>query len=123
PANAEDYKVRGERLSTELAAIDARFKTEFAGIPEARRKIVTSHDAFGYFANAYGIQFVAPEGVSTESEASAADVARIIRQIKAENITALFAENISDPRLLNQIARETGVKVGGALYSDALSPP
>lgn len=123
PAHAADYKARGETLSAELAAVDARLKAEFAAVPEARRKIVTSHDAFGYFANAYGIQFVAPEGVSTESEASAADVAKIIRQIKAENITALFAENITDPRLLNQIARETGVKVGGALYSDALSPP
>jgi zinc/manganese transport system substrate-binding protein len=123
PANAGDYKARGEKLSAELAATDARLKEAFAKIPEARRKIVTSHDAFGYFASAYGIQFVAPEGVSTESEASAADVAKIIRQIKAEKITALFAENISDPRLLNQIARETNVKIGGALYSDALSPP
>jgi zinc/manganese transport system substrate-binding protein len=123
PAHASDYKARGEALSAELAAIDARLKAEFSGIPEARRKVVTSHDAFAYLADAYGIQFVAPEGVSTESEASAADVARIIRQIKAENITALFAENVTDPRLLNQIARETGAKIGGALYSDALSPP
>ncbi|WP_018183772.1 metal ABC transporter substrate-binding protein [Kaistia granuli] len=123
PAHAADYKARGDQLAAALQAVDARFKAEFAAIPEARRKIVTSHDAFGYFADAYGIQFAAPEGVSTESEASAADVAKIIRQIKAENIKALFAENITDPRLLNQIARETGVKIGGALYSDALSSP
>lgn len=123
PENAAEYKAKGEELATALKAIDAKFKAEFARVPVERRKIVTSHDAFGYFADAYGIQFVAPEGVSTESEASAADVAKIIRQIKAEKITALFAENITDPRLLNQIARETGVTIGGELFSDALSPP
>ncbi|MFI5411771.1 metal ABC transporter substrate-binding protein [Kaistia sp. UC242_56] len=123
PEHAAEYKAKGEELATALKAIDANFKAEFAKVPAERRKIVTSHDAFGYFADAYGIQFVAPEGVSTESEASAADVAKIIRQIKAEKITALFAENITDPRLLNQIARETGVTIGGELFSDALSPP
>ncbi|BCP54706.1 metal ABC transporter substrate-binding protein [Kaistia sp. 32K] len=123
PDHAAEYKAKGDKLAAELKAVDARLKEEFAAVPEARRKIVTSHDAFGYFAAAYGIQFIAPEGVSTESEASAADVAKIIRQIKAEKITALFAENITDPRLLNQIARETGVKIGGSLFSDALSPP
>lgn len=123
PENAADYKAKGEELATALMAIDANFKAEFAKVPADRRKVVTSHDAFGYFADAYGIQFVAPEGVSTESEASAADVAKIIRQIKAEKIQSLFAENITDPRLLNQIARETGVTIGGELFSDALSPP
>ncbi|WEK50600.1 MAG: zinc ABC transporter substrate-binding protein [Candidatus Kaistia colombiensis] len=123
PDHAAEYKAKGDELASALRAVDSRFKVEFAKVPAERRKIVTSHDAFGYFADAYGIQFVAPEGVSTESEASAADVARIIRQIKAEKITALFAENITDPRLLNQIARETGVTIGGELFSDALSPP
>ena len=123
PENAAEYKAKGEELATALKAIDANFKAEFAKVPADRRKVVTSHDAFGYFADAYGIQFVAPEGVSTESEASAADVAKIIRQIKAEKIQSLFAENITDPRLLNQIARETGVTIGGELFSDALSPP
>jgi zinc/manganese transport system substrate-binding protein len=123
PEHAAEYKAKGDELATALKVIDANFKAEFAKVPAERRKIVTSHDAFGYFADAYSIQFVAPEGVSTESEASAADVAKIIRQIKAEKITALFAENITDPRLLNQIARETGVTIGGELFSDALSPP
>ncbi|MBN9058238.1 MAG: zinc ABC transporter substrate-binding protein, partial [Rhizobiales bacterium] len=104
PDHAADYKAKGDELASALKAIDANLKTEFAKVPAERRKLVTSHDAFGYFADAYGIQFVAQEGVSTESEASAADVAKIIRQIKAEKITALFAENITDPRLLNQIA-------------------
>lgn len=123
PEHAAEYKAKGDELASALKAVDANFKAEFAKVPAERRKIVTSHDAFGYFADAYGIQFVAPEGVSTESEASAADVAKIIRQIKAEKITSLFAENITDPRLLNQIARETGVTIGGELFSDALSPP
>src|SRR5262249_55933187 len=83
----------------------------------------TSHDAFGYFGAAYGLEIVAPEGVSTESEASAKDVAKIIRQIKAERIPAVFMENITDHRLLDQIASETGAKIGGELYTDALSPP
>ena len=92
-------------------------------MPKDRRKIITSHDAFGYFGAAYGLEVIAPEGVSTESEASAQDVAKIIRQIKAEHIPAVFMENVSDHRLLDQIARETGAKIGGELYTDALSPP
>jgi zinc/manganese transport system substrate-binding protein len=90
-------------------------------LPSERRRIITSHDAFGYFGAAYGLEIIAPEGVSTESEASAQDVAKIIRQIKAEQIPAVFIENITDHRLIDQIARETGAKVGGTLYSDALS--
>ncbi len=98
-------------------------RAALAALPEARRKIITSHDAFGYFGAAYGLEIIAPEGVSTESEASAQDVAKIIRQIKAEKIPAVFIENITDHRLLDQIARETGAKIGGTLYSDALSGP
>ena len=98
-------------------------KAALAKLPEDRRKIITSHDAFGYFGAAYGLEVIAPEGVSTEAEASAKDVAKIIRQIKAEHIPAVFMENITDHRLLDQIARETGAKIGGTLYTDALSPP
>ena len=97
-------------------------KETLAKLPEARRKIITTHDAFGYFGAAYGLEVIAPEGVSTESEASAKDVAKIIRQIKAEHIPAVFVENITDRRLLDQIARETGARIGGTLYTDALSP-
>ena len=92
-------------------------------IPEDRRTVVTAHDAFGYFTEAYGLNFVAPTGVSTEAEASAADVAALITQIREEGIGAVFVENIADNRLLEQIANETGVKIGGTLYSDALSAP
>jgi zinc/manganese transport system substrate-binding protein len=92
-----------------------------AGISPEWRKIIVTHDAFRYFAKAYGLEFLAPQGLSTEAEASAADVARIVTRIQAERIKAVFLENISDPRLIEQIARETGVRIGGRLYSDALS--
>ena len=91
--------------------------------PPARRKVITTHDAFGYFGDAYGIAFIAPEGVSTEAEPSARDVADIIAQIRKQSIPAVFLENIANPRLMDQIAHETGATIGGTLYSDALSPP
>jgi zinc/manganese transport system substrate-binding protein len=113
-ANAVKYLgAIGEEERAVVAALGA--------LPEARGKIITSHDAFGYFGKAYGLEIIAPQGVSTESEASAQDVAKIIRQIKQQKIPAVFIENITDHRLLDQIARETGAKIGGALYSDALS--
>ncbi len=92
-----------------------------AKLPADRRKIITTHDAFGYFAAAYGVAFVAPRGVSTESEVTAKDLATIIRQIRAEKIPAVFLENVTDPRLMQRIAAETGAKLGGTLYSDALT--
>jgi zinc/manganese transport system substrate-binding protein len=85
--------------------------------------VVTSHDAFGYFGDAYGITFLAPQGISTEAEPSAAEVGRLIRQIRAEGITAVFLENMGNPATLNRLAGEAGVRVGGRLYADALSPP
>ncbi len=123
PAGKATYEANAAKY---LAAIDAEenaVKEAIASLPPARRRIITSHDAFGYFADAYGLEIIAPEGVSTESEASAQDVAKIIRQIRAEHIPAVFVENVTDRRLLDQIARETGAKIGGELYSDALSPP
>ena len=87
------------------------------------RKLVTSHDAFGYMADAWSLDMRAAQGWTTAGEASAADVARLIRQLKAQKVRALFVENISDPRLIERIAREAGARVGGTLYSDALSPP
>ena len=103
--------------------LDAAIRQTFAAIPAERRKVVTSHDAFGYFGDAYGVTFIAVAGVSTAAEPSAADVARIIEQVKRERVPAVFVENITSPRLVQQIARETGAKVGGTLYSDALSKP
>ena len=123
PAGKATYEANAAKYLDEIAAEETNVKAAIAALPEARKKIITSHDAFGYFGAAYGLEIIAPEGVSTESEASAQDVAKIIRQIKAEKIPAVFIENITDHRLLDQIASETGAKVGGTLYSDALSGP
>ncbi|MEH2472312.1 zinc/manganese transport system substrate-binding protein [Nitrobacteraceae bacterium AZCC 2161] len=121
PAGAEAYKANADAYLIKLDALDREVRTAIAGIPEAHRKVISTHDAFGYFAAAYGIAFIAPQGVSTESEASARDLAKIISQIKASKIPAVFLENISDPRLMRRIAAETGAKIGGTLYSDSLT--
>jgi zinc/manganese transport system substrate-binding protein len=121
PAGKPVYEANAADYLSKLDSLDAEIKAEIAGIPEARRKIITSHDAFGYFGAAYGLDFVAPQGVSTEAEVSAKGVARIIRQIRKQNIPAIFVENISDPRMMQRISDETGAKIGGTLYSDALS--
>jgi len=123
PDGKEIYEANAAKYLDEIAAEDDAVKAALAKLPEDRRKIITSHDAFGYFGAAYGLEVIAPEGVSTEAEASAKDVAKIIRQIRADHIPAVFMENISDHRLLDQIARETGAKIGGTLYTDALSGP
>ena len=113
-ANAKAYLAR-------LDALDREVRDAVAAIPKDRRRIITSHASFGYFKDAYGVDFIAPQGVSTESEASARDVARIITQIKRQKIPAVFLENVTDPRLIERIAKESGAKVGGKLYSDALT--
>jgi zinc/manganese transport system substrate-binding protein len=117
------YQRNAGAYIAQLKTLDADIKAAWAPIPVAQRKVITSHDAFGYYAKAYGVKFLAAQGVSTESEASAKGVAQLVRQIKKENIKALFVESISDPRLIAQIGRETGAKPSGALYSDSLSAP
>lgn len=121
PAGASVYDANARDYLARLDALEQEVRAALAKIPAARRKVITTHDAFGYFASAYGMEFIAPAGVSADSEPSARDVARIIAQIKKQKIPAVFMENISDPRLMQQIARETGAKIGGTLYSDALS--
>ena len=121
PSSKSTFDLNFARYDAQLSSLDAFIRTSIATIPPERRKIVTTHDAFGYFERAYGVSMIAPQGASTESEASAKDVARIIRQVKMENVPAVFIENISDPRLAEQIAKESGAKIGGKLYSDALS--
>jgi len=121
PAQAAPIEGRAAAYIARLEALDAWVRAEIAAVPEARRKVVTSHDAFGYFGAAYGITFLAPQGVSTEAEPSAAEVARLIRQIRAESITAVFMENMGNPATLERLAREAGVAVQGRLYADALS--
>lgn len=121
PAHKADYQRNAEAYIAKLHKLEHEIEHLFEDISEAKRKVITPHDAFGYFAHAYHIDFIAPQGTSTESEAAAGDVAKIIRQIRAENISAVFIENVSDSRLIEQISRETGATIGGALYSDALS--
>ncbi|MBL8584160.1 MAG: zinc ABC transporter substrate-binding protein [Rhizobiaceae bacterium] len=120
-AGCDAYKANADAYGKKLEALDAEIKAAVADIPPEKRAIITSHDAFGYFEHEYGLAFLAPEGISTESEASAADVAALIRQVRADNASAIFVENITNPRLIEQIASETGLKVGGELFSDALS--
>ncbi|TAJ28006.1 metal ABC transporter substrate-binding protein [Bosea sp. (in: a-proteobacteria)] len=121
PAGKASYDANAAAYLAKLDVVEGEVKAAVARIPAARRKAITTHDAFGYFVKAYGVEFLAPQGVSTESEASARDVARIIRQIKAQKVPAVFLENVTNPRLIEQIAKESGAKVGGTLYSDALS--
>jgi zinc/manganese transport system substrate-binding protein len=121
PGGKAAYEANAAAYLAKLDALESEVRDAVSKIPPERRKIITTHDAFGYFKDAYGVEFIAPQGVSTDSEASARDVARIITQIKKQKIPAVFMENISDTRLLTQIASETGAKVGGTLYSDALT--
>jgi zinc/manganese transport system substrate-binding protein len=123
PGGALVYRANADNYLGKLDVLEKDVTAEIAKIPPGRRQIITTHDAFGYFGTAYGFRFIAPEGVSTETEASARDVAKIIRQIKAQNIPAVFLENVTDPRLVRSIAAESGAKIGGTLYSDALSSP
>ncbi|MEN9842568.1 MAG: hypothetical protein RLZZ612_397 [Pseudomonadota bacterium] len=115
------YEQRASAYTSGLQQLQQDIKTAWQAIPEAQRKVITTHDAFGYYASAYGVRFLAAQGVSTDSEASAKGVAKLIQQIKKERIKALFVENISDARLIEQIGRETGAKPAGTLYSDSLS--
>lgn len=121
PANATAYKNNGAEYTRALVALDNWAQAQFAQIPDARRNVITSHDAFEYFGAHFKVRFLAPQGVSTESEPSARDVAMLIRQIREEHSKALFFENMSNPKLLQQISDEVGVKPGGKLYADALS--
>jgi zinc/manganese transport system substrate-binding protein len=120
-AHADAFRANAERYAAQLDELDREVRSAVAEIPPERRKVISTHDAFGYFAAAYGIDFIAPLGVSTETEPSAREIAAIIRQVKADKIPAVFLENISDPRLVSRIAAETGARLGGTLFSDALT--
>lgn len=121
PAGASIYQANSEAYAKELQALDADAKAQIATIPQPKRKVITSHDAFGYFGAHYGIAFYAPQGMSTEAEPSAKSVAQLIRQIKKEQIKAVFVENMSSPKLLVQLSQDAGVTAGATLYVDALS--
>ncbi|WP_050385227.1 metal ABC transporter substrate-binding protein [Bradyrhizobium pachyrhizi] len=121
PDQAANFKANADAYLAKLEALDREVHEAVAKVPEARRKVISTHGAFGYFADAYGVTFFSPLSVSTDSEPSARDIAAIIAQIKVAKIPAVFLENISDPRLIERIAAETGARVGGTLYSDGLT--
>ena len=121
PAGKGAYEANAAAYLTELESTERHVRDTLGAIRKERRRIITSHEAFAYFGDTYGILLIAPQGVSTESEASARAVGRIINQIKREKIPAVFLENVTDQRLVKRIAAETGAKIGGSLYSDALS--
>ena len=123
PSLAGEIVARTDIYLQELDALNQKTKDRFNQIPKQDRRVIASHDAFAYFGRAYGVEFFSLQGLSTEQEPSAADIARLIREIKHDDIRALLVENMSDPRLLERVAEETGARVGGELYSDALSPP
>ena len=122
PEHASLYQQNAARYKAQLQKLDADYRARFAKLPAERRRAITSHDAFGYLAQAYHLTLIGAQGLSTEAEPSAAMIAGLIRQIRDEKIPALFIENISNPNLIQQIERETDARVGGELYSDALSP-
>ena len=123
PEHAEAHRHRFRDYRAALDALDRNVRDGLALIPVEKRQVITTHDAFAYYGKAYGVTFMAPEGLNTESEPSAKSVAALIRQIRRQGTKALFLENISDPRLMEEIARETGATLGPPLYSDALSGP
>ncbi|OIN90734.1 MAG: metal ABC transporter substrate-binding protein [Comamonadaceae bacterium CG1_02_60_18] len=121
PSGAPTYQANAAAYAKQLQDFDAQAKAQLDAIAPTQRKVITSHDAFGYLAARYGITMLAPEGVNTDSEPSAKHVAELIRQIKREKIKAVFVENMSNPRLIAQLSKDAGVRVGATLYSDALS--
>lgn len=123
PDRRDEIARRSADYTARIDLLDAQVRNWLGAVPRTQRRVITSHDAFGYFGAAYGVDFLAPQGWTTHSEPSAAAVARLIRQIRQEGVRAVFIENISDPRLVERVAREGGVRVGGTLYSDALSKP
>ena len=121
PDHAADFKANADKLIAEIAALDQQLTADFAAIPQEKRRVLTSHDAFHYFGRAYGIEFVSVQGLSTEAEPTADDLVRVVRQARDGHLSAIFLENMSDPRLAETVAQESDVRVGGELYADALS--
>lgn len=121
PEDAAAFKTNAERYTKELKELDASIRSRVGAVPKDKRKVLTSHDAFGYYGAEHGVTFLSPLGVSTETEASAADVAKLIDQIKKEHIKVYFIESSNDPRLVEQVAKATGAQAGGELYPEALS--
>jgi zinc/manganese transport system substrate-binding protein len=122
-ADCASFTANATAYAQKIAALDAQVKAEIGAVPTDKRKVITTHDAFGYFGAEYGVTFLAAEGLSTDAEPSASGLAQLVTQVKAESVKAIFLENMSDPRILEQISREAGVTIGGELFADALTPP
>ena len=123
PAHGPEYQTRGEAYKAELLSLDGWARQRVAAVPAAKRRVISSHDGFAYLARAYGITMIGARGWTNDKEPTAAQVAQLIRQIRQDKIRAMFVENMNDPRLMQRVAGETGVELGGKLYSDALAPP
>lgn len=123
PARAEAYRAGAAAYTAEIKAVDAEIEHAMAAIPPAKRQVITSHDAFGYYGARYGVTFRAAQGINTEAEPTPKDLARLAAQIKKDRVRAIFVENMTDPRIAEALAREAGAVVGGKVYSDSLSPP
>ncbi len=123
PANAGTYRSAVARYAARIAAVDAWIESTLAVIPAEQRRVITTHDAFGYYGARYGVEFLSAEGISTEFEPSAKAIATLVAQIKREKVHAVFIENMTSPRMAEMLSRETGAVLGGTVYSDALSPP
>ncbi len=123
PSGKPVYDANAARYNERLEALHASVEAAFASIPREARRVVTSHDAFAYYGERYGITFLSPQGVTTRAEPSAQQIAQLVQQIRRDRIRAIFIEGMANPRVLEQVARESGARIGGTLYSDALSPP
>ena len=123
PANGPEYRARGDAYRSELLALDGWARQRIATVPAPKRRVISSHDGFAYLARAYAISMTGARGWTNDKEPTATQVAQLIRQIRQDRTRALFIENMNDPRLIQRIASETGVELGGKLYSDALSKP
>lgn len=121
PDHADKFKANADAYIAQLTALDTETKAKLAKLPDNRRTVVTAHDAFGYLADAYGLNFLAPVGIDTDAEPSAQELAALITQLREEKVAGLFVENITSPALVEQLSEETGIQIGGRLYSDALS--
>jgi zinc/manganese transport system substrate-binding protein len=123
PPNADDYRARAATYIKQLQAVDAWIRTEMATVPTAKRRVIASHDSLQYLAKTCGITLISINGWTNKSEPSAAELARLARQIEAEHVHALFLDSITDPRAMERIARETQATIAGTLYGDSLSKP
>lgn len=123
PALAKEIGLQTQQYVQQIKLLDQKARAKLDEIPKEQRRVISSHDSFQYFAKAYDVQFLGLQGWTTEREVSAADMAKLVREIRQDKVRALFVENMSDSRLLQRVAQEAGAKVGGKLYSDALSPP